>query len=376
MKKSILIAFVMTMAAVIWILSGVLEQKSQEGASDIIMSDTSGATPPDERPDKAKEEKIPQVRVRQLTAQLMDDDIEVTGRTQASRQVVLRAEAEGRIKSLKIKKGDFVQKGQVIAMIDVRDRVAQLEQARQLLKQRDIQYKASKELAEKGFNSAVRLAEKEAELKAARAQVKLAQEQLNLTTITAPFDGIINDKMVEIGTYVSSGNEIAEIVDLTPMKITGFLTEKQIDALKTGDLANAILLNGRVVEGQVSFIASAADVSTRTFAMEMTVDNNDLSIKEGLTAKILVPFKQDNAYKISPSILSLADDGTIGVKIVSANNRVEFKSVKLLKDTPDYLWITGLPHNVRIITVGQEFVISGQRVDPVLVETNKGQDLL
>ena len=372
MKKSILIALVMTMAAVIWMLSGVLGQKSQEDASNIVVSDTSKVAPPD----NTKEEKIPQVRVRQLTAQLMDDDIEVTGRTQASRQVVLRAEAEGRIKSLRIKKGDFVQTGQVIATIDVRDRVAQLEQARQLLKQRDIQYKASKELADKGFNSAVRLAEKEAELKAARAQVKLAQEKLNLTTITAPFDGIINDKMVEIGTYVSSGNEIAEIVDLTPMKIIGFLTEKQIDGLKTGDLANAVLLNGRVVEGQVSFIASAADVTTRTFAMEMTVDNNDLSIKEGLTAKILVPFKQDNAYKISPSILSLADDGAIGVKIVNANNRVEFKPVTLLKDTPDYLWITGLPNDVRIITVGQEFVISGQRVEPVLVETNKGQDLL
>ena len=97
------------------------------------------------------------------------------------------------------------------------------------------------------------------------------------------------------------------------------------------------------------------------------------SIKEGLTAKILVPYKKDKAFRVSPSVLSLADNGTVGVKIVNAQNIVEFKPVQLLKDTPDYLWLKGikdLPDTIRLITVGQEFVISGQEVKPIEASTS------
>lgn len=368
MKKSFLIAIIISVCAILWILSGVLGGNSQETGT--ITQSQNGEKPSE--PD-AIVTKIPEVRVRNLTAEMMDDDVEVTGRTQASRQVIIRGETEGQISILKVGKGDVVQKGQILARLQVRDKGAKLEEAQQFLKQRQIQYNASKELAEKGFNSRVRLAEKEAELKTARALVKQAQEELSLLVIKAPFGGIINKQMIELGDYISRGTEMFEIVDLTPIAINGFLTEKQIDGLKEGDKASAVLLNGRVVDGEISFIASAADMQTRTFEFEMTAPNDDVSIKEGLTAKIMVPFKEDKAFKISPSVLSLSDNGSVGVKVVNENNLVEFKLVRLLKDTPEYLWISGLPDSIQLITVGQEFVSPGQEVKPVLSE---GQDLL
>ena len=357
MKKSIFIAFIIVVAATLWILSGVLNVDNPKNEAPETTSEASNAV---------KQPPIPQVRVKALSAQTMNDETEVTGRTQASRQVIIRAETEGSIASLNVKKGQKIQTGAVIAKLRVKDRGAQLEQARQLLKQRQIQYNASKELAEKGYNSRVRLAEKEAELGSARAQVKQAQEELSNIIIKAPFGGFINQQMVEIGDYVNRGSDIIEVVDLNPIEITGFLTEKQISNVKQGQPIAAKLLNGEVVEGNITFIAAAANKDTRTFEMEMTVPNNQGIIKEGLTAKILVPFKEDKAYKISPSILSLTDDGRIGVKIVTSDNKVEFKPVQLLKDTPDYLWIKGLPDQVKLITVGQEFVNEGQTVDPIL----------
>lgn len=363
MKKSVLIALVISVVAVLWILSGVMGEKKNAPSSE---TDTNSVNKTE--PSPLQETKIPEVRVRDLTAQMMDDEVEVTGRTQASRQVIIRGETEGQIGSLLVKKGDIVREGQILAKIEVRDRAAILEEAKQLLKQRQIQYNASKELAEKGYNSRVRLAEKEAELQSARAQIKQAEEELSRTVIKAPFGGIINNQMIEIGDYISKGNEMFEIVDLSPIEIAGFLTEKQVSGIKEGDVASAVLLNSQVVEGKVTFIAPAADIQTRTFEMELTVANEDNAIKEGLTAKIMIPFNEDKAYKISPSILSLGDDGVIGVKIVDANNIVRFKSVRLLKDTPEFLWINGLPDAVRIITVGQEFVIEGQEVKPVLSE--------
>jgi len=358
MKKSIFIALFITVIAFAWIFSGTL-QKDKAPLNNI------NATNEVDQNSTEDTKNITDVRVRNLSAQTMKDTIEITGRTKASRQVMVAAETQGQIETLNVEKGAYIKAGQVIAKLKAKDRHAKLDEAKQLLKQREIQFRASKELNAKGYNSKVKLAQTKAELETARALVKQAQEELRNIIITAPFSGIVNQQLVEIGDFVTTGEALIEIVDLKPIKISGFLTEKQISHVKEGDDISAILLNNVLVDGEITFIAAAADIQTRTFEMEMTVDNEDSSLKEGLTAKILVPYEQENAYKISPSILSLADDGQIGVKIVNAQNIVEFKAVELLKDTPDYLWVAGLPNTVRVITVGQEFVIEGQEVNPI-----------
>lgn len=371
MKKSIFTALFILIIATLWILSGMRSDlKLEQGKSsntEVFLEEQA------QKDSSQAEKKLQEVRVRTLKAEAMNDTVEITGRTQASRQVVIRSEAEGQIATLNVQKGEQVTKGQILAKLAVRDRAARLEEAKQLLKQRQIQYNAAKELAEKGFNSRVRLAEKEAELKSARAQVKQQQDQISRIIIRAPFGGIINKQMIEIGDYVTAGREVFEIVDLNPIEVVGNLTEKQIVNLREGDEANAILLNNRTISGTVSFIAAAADINTRTFEMEMTVANDDQTIKEGLTAKILVPYREGKAFRVSPSVLSLSDNGTVGVKIVNAQNIVEFKPVQLLKDTPDYLWISGLPDTVTLITVGQEFVVTGQKVTPIKNNTKNAE---
>lgn len=366
MKKRILLF------ALIGVLAGFMLTKMMsetENSSDVasventISEEPSGLADQEDLP-----MQTPSVRVRDLTAQIMDDVVEVTGRTQGSRQVNLRAETEGQIAHILVTKGGKVTAGQVLAKMEIRERGARVSETEQLLNQRQIQYNAAKELAEKGFNSRVRLAEARAELETARSLLKQARVELANTTITAPFDGVVNDQMIEVGDYVSKGNPLFDIVDLNPIEIVGFLTEKQMEYVAEGSAATAKLLKDQIVNGVVTFIASAADVQTRTFKMEMTLENPEHAIKEGLTAKIQIPVQEAKAYKISPSILSLADDGTVGIKVVTSDDIVEFMPITLLKDTPEYLWVGGLPDNIRVITVGQEFVINGQRVKPVLSE--------
>lgn len=358
MKKSIFIAIFIAVIATLWILSGMFGDKSNA-------DDT--AAPTEEALNNASSD-IPEVRVQNLTAQMMNDSIEVTGRTQASRQVMLGAETDGQIAIVLVNKGDVVEKGTVLAKVGLQDRAARVNEAQQLLNQRQIQYDAAKELTEKGFNSRVRMAEAKAQLESARAQLKMARVELSNINIKAPFDGVINDQMIEVGDYVSKGTKLFEIVDLNPVEIVGFLTEKQMAHVTEGVEVTAKFLDGQVVAGKITFIASAANQETRTFKIEVTIENQDYQIKEGLTAKLQLPVNEAKAYKISPSILSLSDDGSVGVKTVSVDNIVRFMPIRLLKDTPEYLWISGLPEQVQIITVGQDFVVPGQVVKPVLSE--------
>lgn len=358
MKKSIFIAIFIAVIATLWILSGVFGEK-------LSAEDTEAPT--EEALNNASSD-VPEVRVQNLTAQMMNDSIEVTGRTQASRQVMLGAETDGQIATVLVNKGDVVEKGTILAKVGLQDRAARVNEAQQLLNQRQIQYDAAKELTEKGFNSRVRMAEAKAQLESARAQLKMARVELSNINIKAPFDGVINDQMIEVGDYVSKGTKLFEIVDLNPVEIVGFLTEKQMAHVTEGVEVTTKFLDGQVVAGKITFIASAANQETRTFKIEVTIENQDYQIKEGLTAKLQLPVNEAKAYKISPSILSLSDDGSVGVKTVSADNIVRFMPISLLKDTPEYLWISGLPEKVKIITVGQDFVVPGQVVKPVLSE--------
>lgn len=368
MKTSLFIVMVVAVLAAFVVMKSATNNSSNDALNNIV---DAPEIPQAALQDTTKD--IPEVRVRDMSAEPMEDKVDVTGRTRASRRVSLRSETDGRISAIKVKKGAVVKKGAILARLALEDRSARVLEAEQLLNQRQIQYNAARELSEKGFNSRVRLAEANADLEAAKAQLKKAQVELSNINIRAPFDGVVNNQMVEVGDYVSIGTDMFDLVDLDPIEIAGFLTEKQVEFVSKGTTAKAEFLKGASVSGDVTFVASAANDQTRTFEMEMTVANPDHEIKEGLTAKILVPIKETNAYKISPSILSLSDDGTVGVKIVNDNDQVEFKPIKLLKDTPDYLWIGGLPETARIITVGQEFVVPGQTVKPVPAE---GQSLL
>jgi multidrug efflux system membrane fusion protein len=361
MKKSFFIALIIAVIAVLWVGSGMLQKKK-----------SAEKLPEPDQQTLSEEDAIIEVRVEDMTAQNMIDTAEVTGRTQASRRVSLKAETQGQISQLLVKKGDRVKAGQILARIEAQDRQSRVNEAQQLLNQRDIQYKAAKELAAKGFTSQIRLAQARAELETARTQLKQARVELSNIIVKAPFDGIIDAQMVELGDFASQGTEIFDVVDLAPIEIVGFLTEKLITHVNEGDEAAATLLGGKKVMGQITFVSPTANQQTRTFEIEVTVANDDLAIKEGLTAKILIPVKEAKAYKISPSILSLSDDGTTGVKIVNQDNQVEFMPITLLKDTPTHLWIGGLPDKVRMITVGQEFVVQGQIVKPVLM--NKGSN--
>ena len=302
MKKSVVIALIAAAVAIIWIMSGVLAPADKEIVGK-------------QEPNQAalEDSAVPEVRVRDLVAQPMADKIEVTGRSRASRQVYIKAETDGQVASVQVEKGAIVKKGEILARLRLEDRSARVLEAEQLLKQREIQFNAARELSEKGFNSRVRLAEAEAQLETAKAQLKQARVELSNINIKAPFEGVVNGQMVEIGDYVSKGTDMFDVVDLHPIEISGFLTEKQVELITLGTPTEAEFLTDDSVNGEVTFIAAAANAETRTFEMEMTVDNPDHLIREGLTAKIKIPVKETQAYKISPSVLSLADDGTVGV---------------------------------------------------------------
>jgi multidrug efflux system membrane fusion protein len=129
------------------------------------------------------------------------------------------------------------------------------------------------------------------------------------------------------------------------------------------------LIGGREVAGRIRFIAAEAEATTRTFRVEVELPNPAAEIPDGITAEIRLPLGEVAAHRVSPAILTLTDEGAIGVKTLGPDNRVRFYPVRIIGDGTDGIWLSGLPERITLITVGQDFVAEGQTVHPI-DETN------
>jgi multidrug efflux system membrane fusion protein len=355
MIKSIGIAALITVAVAGWILS-----------ANWTGGDSSAATTPpptNAAAESAKTEKLDVlVEVRTLVAESRTRRIELRGRTEASRWVDIRAETAARVVKINANKGAKVRAGQVLVELALDDREARLAEAIARVHQRQIEYDGSQRLSERGYRAQTKLAESAAQLDQALAYQAQIELDIANTKIAAPFDGVLELRNVEIGDYVSKNMAVARVVDEDPYLVIGQVSEVDVPFLKVGDRAVARLAAGNTVEGKIRFIATTADQKTRTFRVEVEVSNREGILRDGLTAEIEIEVDERMAHHTSSAILTLNDAGELGIRGVDAKNRVKFYPVEIIDDTGDGVWLNGLPEQVDVISVGQEFVREGDTV--------------
>jgi multidrug efflux system membrane fusion protein len=192
-----------------------------------------------------------------------------------------------------------------------------------------------------------------------------ARIALDNTEIRAPFDGIFVDRLVEVGDYVMMGDTIAIVSDDDPGLVVADVTELERNNLRIGGKATAHLVTGKIITGQIRFISVTADPVTHTFEVEVEVPNPQRDMPAGVTAELHIPVETILAHEVSAALLSLNDEGILGVKAVNAKNQVVFYPAQLADATTKGIWLTGLPNQLQFITVGQGFVRAGDTVQPV-----------
>ena len=353
MKRSLIFAGVLAIGSIVWILSGQIGVDEKPSDTNYFPSK------------KQNSLELVSVRVRSLQRRIEQSALTVNGQTEESRRIVIRAETAGLIKSVPGKEGKIVKAGEVIAQQAIGDRNARLIEKVALVRQREIEFKAAKKLANKGFRSKAKLAEAIALLNSARAQAETMRLDISKTTITAPFQGVLEARYVEKGNFVKIGDNIARVVDLDPILAVGFISERNIGSLEVGRPGIVTLITGQVAGGVLRYISNVADSETRAFRVELEIPNSDYKIRSGLTGELKLPLDPVPAHVISPSVLTLGDIGKIGVRVVDNAEIVRFMPIKILSDTKDGLWVTGLRDGQRLITVGHEYVKTGQKVRPV-----------
>ncbi len=332
-------------ALVLWMVSGVFSGKRNDSA--------------------AKDHEIAPsfaVQVTRSDASEYRRSIFVRGRSEANRSVLVMAEIDGQVIATPAREGAVVTKGEALCVLDSQDRLLRLEQARAQRDKAQIDYEGALKLRDGGFQSRTQIAAAKANLAVAEAELKtstLASEKL---TIRAPFAGVVQERLIEVGGFVQRASPCVRLLELSPLVVSGQVPETDLAAMSPGNEAKVVFLDGKTYSGRLSYVSRAADTVTRTFRIEVEIGNESLELADGLSADLQIYTKRFKAHLINPSLLALMSDGNIGIKILDADNKVDFVPVELLGDDQQGVWVSGLPDGVTIITVGQEYVAPGSIV--------------
>jgi multidrug efflux system membrane fusion protein len=352
MSKNIVSASLVLLALALWMTSGYLRTGHAEESQTQRL------------PIKAASEDT-RVRVSIIDSEPRTRQVVLRGRTESKRMVDVKAELAGAIVARPVERGMHVEKGDLLCEIAVDDREVALQEARAAWQSARIDHQGSLKLKKKGLLSDVAIANSEARQETAEANLHRQQLNLARTRIVAPFSGVVENLHLNIGDYATPGESCATLIDLNPMLVVARVTEAEVENLFPAQTVSGITATGRQLAGTVSFVGRQSDPKTRTYPIEITVDNEDYSIRSGLTVTLRIGVEKVSAHQISPSLLTLNDAGEIGLRIVDNLNRVQFKPIVIVEDSARGMWVTGLPSRVRLITVGQEYVAVGDIIEPV-----------
>lgn len=312
------------------------------------------------------------VRIAIVHAQPMPIDVDLRGRTKASAQVSVVAQTAGIVTEVNVQKGQVVKAGDTLCTLDKGARQLAVDQAKAAVDQAQTAYDSNQALVKKGLAAQNTALAAQSALAGAKTALEQAQLELDRATIKTDVAGTVSTPLATVGSMLTVGTPCATVVQLDPMLFVATVPEAKIGYARLGLPADVTTVTGAKASGKVTYIAPTADDATRSFPIEISIPNPDNKIQDGVTASATVNVGTAPAQVLPQSVLTLDDNGVLGIRTVEDGNKVAFHAVTIVKDTREGVWVVGLPETIKVITVGQEYVEPGQVVDAQTDDTPIG----
>ena len=296
-------------------------------------------------------------------------EIRISGATAADKSAVLAARSDGIVETLGVAQGDEITADTLVLKLVGADVAASVATAEVALAQATQELVVGEKLYARGGLAELELTTRRSAKAAADAALQQAQSAEDRLLLKAPFAGTVDSVDVELGEWVQSGTPIATVLSLDPIVVKAEVSEREVAFVSIGGQARVRLVSGVEMEGTIRHVAKQASVGTRTFVVEVALPNPDRSIGSGMTAEVRLFAVPVPAVSVPRSVITLSEDGLIGLRVVGPDNIAQFAPVTLLDDTASGMIVTGVPADVRIIVAGQDLVRDGEKVTVMEVST-------
>jgi membrane fusion protein, multidrug efflux system len=343
---------------------------SNSGSGDDSKSDDNAQT--ETKDSKKKEDEKPPVPVEAVA--VARGDIQQTYRTittlEAEQDVQVVARSSGILQEIFVEEGDKVEKGQILAQLDIEQLSLELAQLKATLQKLEKELKRQKSLFSRKLGSSDALDRARFEYQSQLAQFKLSQLKLNYASIKAPIDGVIVERMVKAGNYISSNNTLFKIVNPASLKAVLHLPEKELANVKKDQLVllSFDALNNKAVTGKIERIRPAIDTSTGTFKVIASLNNTENLLQIGMFGKVEVVFDTHPNTLLLEQQAVITQDNRSHVFVVKDKKAIQ-TPVKIGFKQNGVLEITeGLSESDQVITTGQQILKHETRIEVVTLD--------
>ncbi|MFC4727490.1 efflux RND transporter periplasmic adaptor subunit [Coralloluteibacterium thermophilus] len=289
-----------------------------------------------------------------------------TAALEAPGEAQVVAKTSGVLLELMAEEGDRVRAGQVLARIDPDRPRLDVARTEATLRKLESNYARSQQLAERGLVSADANEQLRYDLAAARAAYEMARLELSYTTITAPIDGVIAQRMVKTGNLIQLNSALFRIVDDSALEAVLNVPEREMAIMKPGQAVSlrADAMPGRVFEGRVARVSPVVDAGSGTFRVVAAFDGGG-ELRPGMFGRIAVTYDQREDALTVPRAALLEDEGTPAVYAVRDGKAVR-TAVEVGYTSSDLVEIRGgLADGERVVTAGRLALRDGASVEVI-----------
>jgi len=341
-------------------------------AAAVLLGGCGNAEAGAEHPSSGAAVRIINVEVAELIPQAFVEEIRLTGAVQANQDVQVAAEESGVVREILVEKGSRVRAGVALMKIDDAVLSAQVDQARAAAELAAQTWERRKRLWEESrVGSEIAYLEAKFAAEQTAASLRGLEERLARTTIRAPFDGVLEDRRVEVGSMVSPGMVVARVVALDPVKIAAGVPERYAPDVKVGAQA-AITFDVFPLEAfsaRVRYVGATVDPQSRTFPIEVVLPNPRGLVKPEMVSNIAVARRElDAALVVPQDALVRVEEGYV-VFVAAQRDGATVAEARPVQVGPSQRNLVVLESGVepgeRLIVVGQKSVADGDRVNVV-----------
>jgi membrane fusion protein (multidrug efflux system) len=308
--------------------------------------------------------------VIKVTPQPLERTLEAVGSLMPNEGITLRPEQTGRVSGIHFEEGQQVGQGDKLFTLEASTYLATLKQAQARKNLSEVEYRQAEKLLKKQLGSTLQRDRAQAQLQIDRAQQELAQANLNKMILQAPFTGLAGLRQVSIGDYVSAGQALVELVDLSQIKVEFRIPEIYLPQVEVGQSIKIKIdaFADQEFLGQIYAIAPQVDLRDRSLTLRAHVPNKEGRLFPGLFARIqLILERKEIALMVPEQAIMPQRNGFFIYKVM--DGKVELTPVLLgLRRRGEVEILSGLKADDIVVTAGQLKLQPGAPLTPIFVD--------
>jgi RND family efflux transporter MFP subunit len=306
------------------------------------------------------------INVQVVTLQLenVNAEFSYSGTFEPNKETKISAELQGKINTILVDAGSVVSKGQTLIQLDNSLLKLQLQTIDVQIEGLEADVNRYTILAKADAIQGVQLEKAELGLKSAKVQKATLLEQINKTTIKAPFSGVVTAKLSEEGAFAAPGVPLLQITDISMLKFTVNVPENELSKFKLNQSysLSADAYSEIILTGKTTMIGSKANMGS-SFPIQFTVNNtSDLKIKSGMFGKVLIKSETSEKGIVIPSSAVQGTDNQPQVYVVK-NGKALLQNITISKKTQNKAVVSnGLNEGDVLVTNGFINLFDGANV--------------